>query len=285
VRSLLNDRLDTIPKAGPSTPVLVSGLNALPGAGDKFYVLDDMDRARAISEELQTQERAEQLASRSKVSLENLHEAMSASDVKEVRLIIKADVQGSVETLQGTVTEANTAEVKVRVIHAAVGPITESDVELADASKAVIVGFHVAPEDSARALAEQRKIEIRLYRVIYELLDDLRKAMSGMLEPEIREKFHGRVEIRRVFKVSRSGNVAGCFVTEGHIQRGSKIRLIRNGSIVTEDLSIESLRRGKDDVREVKSGLECGIKLANYDDIKVGDVLEAYIKETVQRIL
>src|SRR5690242_3169242 len=210
---------------------------------------------------------------------------MKEGDVKTINLIIKADVQGSVETLAKTITEQNTEEVKVRVIHSAVGPISESDVELADASKAVIIGFHVVPDDAARNMAEQRRIEIRTYRVIYEIFDDMKKALSGMLEPEIREKLHGHAEIRQVYKVSKIGNIAGCFVTDGHVQRGSKIRLLRDGKIITEDLQIETLRRVKDDVKEVKAGLECGIKLQGYDDIKVGDVLEAYIRETFQRTL
>src|SRR6185369_3120205 len=202
-----------------------------------------------------------------------------AGEIKTINLIIKGDVQGSVETLQKTVTDQNTDEVRVRVIHSAVGGITESDVELADASNAVIIGFHVVPDEAARAMAEQRRVEVRTYRVIYEIFDDMKKALSGMLEPEIREKLHGHAEVRQVFKVSKLGNIAGCFVTDGHIQRGSKIRLTRGGTIITEDLAIETLKRVKDDVKEVKSGLECGIKLANYDDIKVGDILEAYIRE------
>jgi translation initiation factor IF-2 len=176
------------------------------------------------------------------------------------------------------------------VIHSAVGGITESDVELAAATKdvnesTVIIGFHVVPDESARAKAERMHVEIRTYRVIYEIFDDLKKALSGLLEPEVREKLHGHCEIRQVFKVSRVGNIAGCMVTDGHIQRGSKIRLIRDGRVITEDLSIETLRRVKDDVKEVKAGFECGIKLANYDDIKVGDRLEAYVRETFQRTL
>jgi translation initiation factor IF-2 len=171
------------------------------------------------------------------------------------------------------------------VIHSAVGGINESDVELADASNAVIIGFHVVPDEAARQMAEQRRVEIRLYRIIYEILDDLKKALSGLLEPEIREKLHGHAEIRRVYKVSKIGSVAGCFVTDGHIQRGSKIRLTREGIVVVEDLAMESLKRLKDDVKEVKAGLECGIKLAGYDDIKTGDILEAYARETFQRTL
>jgi translation initiation factor IF-2 len=285
IRSLINDRGEMIQEAPPATPVIVSGLNILPGAGDKFFVLDDFDRARSIAEERATQSRQNVLSQATKVTLDNLFDTMKAGDVKTINLIVKGDVQGSVETLAKTVTDANTDEVKVRVIHSAVGGITESDVELADASNAVIIGFHVVPDESARQMAEQRRVEIRLYRVIYEIFDDLKKALSGLLEPEVREKLHGHVEVRQVFKVSKLGNIAGCFVTDGHIQRGSKIRLIRDGRVVTEDLAIETLRRVKDDVKEVKAGFECGIKLAGYDDVKIGDRFEAYIRETFQRTL
>ncbi len=285
IRSLINDRGEQIQEAPPATPVIVSGLNILPGSGDKFFVLDDFDRARSIAEERATMSRQNTLSQQTKVTLDNLFATMKAGDVKTINLIIKGDVQGSVETLAKTVTDQNTEEVKIRVIHSAVGGITESDVELADASNAVIIGFHVVPDESARAMAEQRRVEIRLYRVIYEIFDDLKKALSGLLEPEIREKLHGHVEVRQVFKVSKLGNIAGCFVTDGHIQRGSKIRLIRDGKVITEDLAIETLRRVKDDVKEVKAGFECGIKLANYDDVKVGDRYEAYIRETFQRTL
>jgi translation initiation factor IF-2 len=292
LRSILNDRGDMIQEATASMPVIVSGLNALPEAGSRFYVLDDFDRARAIAEERQIQSRQAQLASQNRVTRENLFESMSAADVKTINLIIKADVQGSVETLVKTVTESNTDEVKVKVVHSGVGGISESDVELAMATKAkptdnrvAIIGFHVVPDDAARILAEQNHIDVKLYRVIYEILDDLKKSLSGMLEPEIREKLHGHAEIRQVFKVSRVGNIAGCMVTDGHIQRGSKIRLIRNGTVIVEDLSLESLKRVKDDVKEVKSGFECGLKIAGYDDIKVGDRLEAYIREKHERTL
>ncbi|HYO08075.1 MAG TPA: translation initiation factor IF-2, partial [Tepidisphaeraceae bacterium] len=285
IRSLLNDRGEMIASAGPSTPVIVSGLSVLPNAGDRFFVLDDAERARAIAEERQTLGRQNQLAQQSKVTLDNLFATMKAGDIKTINLIVKGDVQGSVETLTRTVTDQNTEEVRVRVIHSAVGPINESDVELADASNAVIIGFNVVPDESARSMAEQRRVEVRTYRVIYEIFDDLKKALSGMLEPEVREKLHGHVEVRQVFKVSRLGNIAGCFVTDGHIQRGSKIRLIRDGKIITEDLAIETLRRLKDDVKEVKAGLECGIKLQGYDDVKIGDRLEAYVRETFQRTL
>jgi translation initiation factor IF-2 len=177
-------------------------------------------------------------------------------------------------------------------VHSGVGGITESDVQLAMATmskktdnRVSIIGFNVVPDEQARSLAEQNHVELKLYRVIYEIFDDLKKALSGMLEPEVREKLHGHVEVRQVFKVSKLGNIAGCYVTDGHVQRGSKIRLTRGGTVITEELAIETLRRVKEDVREVKAGFECGIKLANYDDIKVGDVFEAYIRETIQRTL
>jgi translation initiation factor IF-2 len=285
VRSLLDDKLKQVPSAGPSTPIIISGMGELPMAGDKFFEVDSADRAREITQERVDAGRAQQAADKNKVSLESIYGQMKESMTKTINLIIKADVQGSVETLQKTVGDQNTEEVRVKVIHAAAGPISESDVELADASNAVIIGFHVVPDEAARSMAEQRRIEIRTYRVIYEIFDDLKNALSGMLEPEVREKLHGHVEVRAVFKVSRMGNIAGCFVTDGHVQRGSKIRLTRDGKIITEDLAIESLKRIKEDAREVKAGFECGIKLANYDDIKVGDILEAYVRETIQRTL
>jgi translation initiation factor IF-2 len=291
IRSLINDHGQQIQEAGPSTPVVVSGLSELPLAGEKFYSLPDLDRAALIAEERAQITRRQQLAAKNQVTTAaNLFDNMKAGDVKTINLIIKADVQGSVETLAKTVTDYNTDEVKIQVIHSGVGGVTESDVELAAATKdvnesTVIIGFHVVPDEAARVKAEQMKVEIRTYRVIYEIFDDLKKALSGMLEPEIREKLHGHVEVRQVFKVSKLGNIAGCFVTDGHIQRGSKIRLTRGGVVITENLSIETLRRVKDDVKEVKAGLECGIKLANYDDIKVGDILEAYVREEFQRTL
>ena len=285
VRALLNDAGKSVPDAPPSTPILISGLSELPSSGDKFFAMDDLDRARTIAAERVSAERTDALANRTKVSLDSIYGAMKESLIKTINLIIKADTQGSIETLEKSVTEQNTEEVRVKVIHAAAGPISESDVELADASGAVIIGFHVVADDKARQMAEQRRVEIRTYRVIYEIFDDLKKALSGMLAPETREKLHGHAEVRAIFKVSRLGNIIGCMVTDGQIQRGSKIRLIRDGKIVTEDLSIESLKRIKEDVKEVKTGFECGIKIANYDDLKIGDRLEAYIRETFQRTL
>jgi translation initiation factor IF-2 len=293
IRGLINDLGKMIQEAGPSTPVIVAGLNELPSAGDKFFVLDHIDLARTIANDRAMRSRNTQLAQMNRVTGANLLSTLAAqAAVSTINLIIKADVQGSLETLVKTVTDQNTAEVKVRVIHSGVGGINESDVQLAMATKTkavdnrvAIIGFHVVPDDSARALAEQNHVDVKTYRVIYEIFDDLKKSLSGMLAPEVREKLHGHVEVRQVFKVSRLGNIAGCFVTDGHIQRGSKIRLIRDGKIITEGLTIDTLKRVKDDVKEVKSGLECGIKLAGYDDIKVGDRFEAYIQEKFERTL
>jgi len=293
IRQLLDDKGAMIQVAGPSTPVIVAGLNELPSSADKFFVVDHIDLARTIATDRATRNRELSLAQQNRVTGANLLSTLAAqAAVSTINLIIKADVQGSLETLVNTVTAQNTEEVKVRVIHSGVGAISESDVQLAMATKTkptdnrvAIIGFHVVPDDAARALAEQHHVDVKTYRVIYEIFDDLKKSLSGMLAPEIREKLHGHAEIRQVFKVSKLGNIAGCMVTDGHIQRGSKIRLIRDGKIVTEGLTIDTLKRVKDDVKEVKAGFECGIKLAGYDDIKVGDRFEAYVQEKFERTL
>lgn len=292
VRSILNDLRQPVQEATAGMPVLLSGLDAVPSAGDRFFVVNDMDRARAISGERDIRNRQDQLALQNRATAGNLLEQIAAADVKTINLIIKADVQGSVETLVATVGGQNTEEVKVKVIHSGVGAISESDVQLAMATKAKptdnrvsIIGFHVVPDESARQLAEQNHVEIKLYRVIYEIFDDLKKALSGMLTKEVREKLHGHADIRQVFKSSKLGSIAGCMVTDGHVQRGSKVRLIRDGRVITEDLTIDSLKRVKEDAREVKQGFECGIKLAGYDDIKQGDRLEFYIREEFERTL
>ena len=295
IRSLLNDRGEAIQEATAGTPVIISGMAEVPGSGERFFVVEDADQGRAIAEERAGQVRQNMLGGQNRVTAENIFATMKAESIRTINLIIKADVQGSAETLLKSVTDSNTDEVRVKVIHCGVGPINESDVQLAIATRAsfddprkdkvAVIGFHVVPEDPARQLAEQNRIDVKLYRVIYEIFDDLKKALSGMLAPEVREKMHGHAEVRQVFKVSRVGNIAGCMVTDGHIQRGSKIRLIRNGTVITQDLAIETLRRVKDDVKEVKSGFECGIKLANYDDIKITDVMEAYVREEFERTL
>ena len=293
VRNILNDRGGVVAEATASMPVIVSGMSSLPAAGDRFYIVDDIDHARSVAEERQAKVRQAQLAGQNRATVANfLNAVTSETQSKTINLIIKTDVQGSAETLVSSVTNMNTDEVKVRVIHSGVGTINESDVELALATKAkptdnrvAIIGFHVVPDDSARALAEHHHVDIKTYRVIYEIFDDLKKSLSGMLAPEVREKLHGHADIRQIFKYSKVGNIAGCIVTDGHIQRGSKIRLIRNGVIVLEDHVLESLKRLKDDVKEAKSGMECGMKIAGFDDIKLGDRIEAYSRETIERTL
>jgi translation initiation factor IF-2 len=274
-----------IKEAGPAMPVLVSGFNEVPSAGDAFFVMSDLDEAVAVAEERRTQQRQDELALKNKVSLDNLFDTVAEGQISTINLILKGDVKGSVETLQATVGQHNNQEVQVKVIHAAVGAVNESDVELASASEAVIIGFHTAIEEGARHMAERRGVEIRTYSVIYEIYDDIKLALSGLLEPEIKESYRGTAEVRQTFRSSRLGTIAGCYVTDGTISRDALVRLLRDGRVVQEELRIDSLRRIKDDVREVKQGLECGLNLQNYDDVKDGDKLEFYIREEVARSL
>ncbi len=272
-------------EAPPSTPVLVSGFNEVPSAGDAFFVMSDLDEAVAVAEERRSEQRQEDLALKNKVSLENLFDTVAEGQIKTINLILKGDVKGSVETLQATVGQHNNQEVQVKIIHSAVGAVNESDVELADASEAVVIGFHVAIDEGARHLAEQRGVEIRTYNVIYEIYDDIKLALSGLLTPDIEERYRGTCEVRQTFRSSRLGTIAGCYVTDGTISRDAFVRLLRDGRIVQEELRVDSLRRIKDDAREVKQGLECGLNLQNYDDVKDGDKLEFYVREEVARSL
>jgi len=286
VRAMRDDRGRLIDKAGPGTPVEVAGLDELPDAGDQFYDVGDLRWAKQIAEEVRRERREATLVQmRRPRTLEDLMGQREAGTVPELNVILRADVQGSVEVLKSTLGELPTEEVKLNILHAGVGAITESDVLLAEASDAIIVGFHVVPDSGARRLAEEKGVQIRLYRVIYELTDDIRKALEGMLAPVQREETRGRAEVRETFNVSHVGVVAGCYVTEGLIARSHYVRVIRDGRIIlpSEDdvakghhRQIASLRRFKDDVREVRAGLECGIKVADFDDVKVGDVIEAY---------
>jgi translation initiation factor IF-2 len=285
VRQLIDDKGVSVKEAGPSSPVELIGLDVVPGAGDTFYAVESIAQAKEISEARQTSDRAGEIAQRSKVTLENLFATIQQGDVKELRMILKADVQGSVDVLKQLMTEELSKEVKVRLLHAAVGGITESDVLLADASNAIIVGFSVVPDETARKMAETLGVEVRLYRIIYEITDDIRKALTGMLAPSKQDQTLGHAEIRQVIKVSRVGSIAGCAVTDGVLQRANKYRLIRDGAVVVENLLLDSLKRFKEDVKEVRGGMECGVKLAGYDDIKVGDRLEAYKTVDVARTL
>mgnify|MGYP001179735663 CR=1 FL=1 len=278
VRDLIVNGSEQVEEAGPSVPVTIVGLNAVPDAGDKLYVLENEKQARQIAEARARNRREMEQAEKSsgkKRSLIDLVEKAGSGDVVELNLIIKADVRGSIEALRSSLVGLSTDEVQVEIIHTAVGAVSQEDVQLASASDAVILGFHVVADDRARSVAEEAGVEIRSYKVIYEVVDDIRAAMESRLAPEEVEEFHGRATIRQVFKASKLGNIAGCIVSTGKILRNDKIRLIRNDVPIHEG-SIANLKRLKDDAREVKEGFECGIKLKGYEDIKEDDVIEAY---------
>ncbi|MGI9860361.1 translation initiation factor IF-2 [Moorella naiadis] len=284
VRAMVDDRGERVNSAPPSTPVEVLGLSELPEAGDVFQVVEDEKLARQIATSRQEEKRQEEMQVAGKTSLDDLFKQMEAGEVKELNLVIKGDVQGSVEALRSALEQLSTKEVKVNLLHGGVGAITETDVMLAAASRAIIIGFNVRPEANVRKAAEEAGVEIRLYRVIYEVVDDVRAAMSGLLEPEQREATLGRAEVRATFKVPKAGTVAGCLVTEGKIQNHALARVIRDGVVVFEG-RIDSLKRFKDDAREVAQGYECGVGLEKFNDIKEGDVIEAYTIEEIKREL
>jgi translation initiation factor IF-2 len=281
IRAMFNDRGQPIIDAPPSTPVEVLGLEDVPQAGDRLQALEDTSKARQISAHRQTKLREAALAKSARLTLEQLHEQMAAGEVKELALIIKADVQGSVEVLADTLGKLGNERVKTKVIHAGVGAITETDVLLASASNAVIVGFNVRPERKANDLAQLEKVDIRLHTVIYEVVEEIKKAMSGLLSAVFKEITQGRAEVRDTFRISKVGTIAGCYVQEGKVTRESKIRVLRDNVVVHEG-QVRSVRRYKEDVPEVKFGTECGISVENFNDIKVGDVLETY---TVERVM
>jgi translation initiation factor IF-2 len=284
VRDITDDQGKKIKTAGPSTPVQVSGLDEVPSAGDAFFITETLKQAQEAAEQRRQRDRAESLH-QPKVTLDSFFSQMKDANVKEILIVLKADVQGSVDVIRNQIEKLSSGEVKVRVLHAAVGGIQESDVLLADASKAVIVGFNVIPSGKARTLADNKSVEVRTYQVIYDIIDDVKKAASGMLEPEIRQEILGHAEVRQVFKVTRVGTIAGCYVTDGLVQRDALIRVTRQGVVIENDRVLEQLKRFKDDAKDVKSGMECGMKIVGYDDIKEGDVLECYKKVEVKRTL
>ena len=285
VRRMTDSRGKDIDEAGPSTPVEVSGLDAMPEAGDKFYVAQDLDQARNVAEDRRMRARDAALATVPKHTLEDILGRIEAGKADVISLIIKADVQGSIEAIVNSLNKLSTPEVRVDILHATVGGITTGDVQLAEASDAIIIGFNAVPDANARQLAERSGVDIRQYRIIYEIIDDIRKALEEGLAPEIRLQVLGHAEIRQVFKVSRVGSVAGCYVTDGIANRNAKVRITRNNIVVEDERSLDSLKRFKDDAREVRAGMECGLKVAGYDDIKEGDVLEFYQKVEVARKL
>jgi translation initiation factor IF-2 len=280
VRAMLNDRGVQIRKAEPATPVEVLGLDSLPEAGDDFQVVTDTAKAKQIVNFRDQKAKEAALAKNSRLTLEQLHKQMQAGDVKELPIIIKTDVGGSAEVLTETLQKLSNDKVKIRVIHSGVGAINESDVLLASASNAIIIGFNVRPERNATALAEQEKVDVRLHTIIYNLTDEIKRAMSGLLEPVFKEVYRGKAEVRETFRISKVGNVAGCQVLDGVITRDSEVRLLRDNVVVYTG-KVSSLRRFKDDVSEVKSGMECGITLENFADVKQSDVIEAFVTERV----
>jgi len=280
VRAMLGDRGDQVKEVGPSMPVEVLGLEELPEAGDNFQAVTDTAKAKQIVLYRAEKERAAALAKTGRITLEQFHKQMAAGEVKELPIILKADVGGSAEVLRDTLEKLSNDKVTIRVLRAGVGAINESDVDLAVASNAIIVGFSVRPERNATAKAEQEKVDIRLHTIIYELVDEMKKAMAGLLAPVFRELYKGRAEIREVFRVSKVGTVAGCLVLDGSVTRDSQVRILRD-NVVVHTGKIGSLRRFKDDVSEVRSGMECGITIDNYNDVHQGDVIEAFIMQRV----
>ncbi len=282
VRAMIDDHGRKVDAAPPSFPVEILGLQGVPQAGDSFVAVADESKARQVADFRQSKQRETELVKSSKVSLEELYDQIKTGDVKELRVVLKADVQGSVEAITEALGRMSSDEVRLRVLHGSVGGITESDILLAAASNAIVIGFNVRPESKGAALAEREGVDVRLYSIIYEVVADLRAAMEGLLEPTFREQVHGRVEIRQTFNIQGVGTIAGCYVTEGKIQRGSLVRLTRDQVVVHEG-KLASLKRFKDDAREVASGYECGLSIEGFQDIKQGDVIEAYERVPVVR--
>ncbi len=284
VRGMIDDHGRTVTEAGPATPVTLLGLDRLPMPGDKLFVVEDAKKAREVVEERQRRARDLSLAERSAVTLETLSAKLAEKQMQEVKLILKADVMGSLEPLRKCLEELTTKEVRVNLVHSALGGISETDVSLAAASGAIIIGFNTVADSSARAAAERAGVEIRYYEVIYELLDDVRATMEGMLAPEEIETVLGHAEVRALFRSSKFGTIAGCYVTDGVIRRNAKARLSRDGKVVYSG-KIASLRREKDDAKEVRAGFECGLTLHDFQDIKEGDIIEVAAVEMVKRTL
>jgi len=284
VRLMMNDRGETVQSAGPATPVEVLGLSGVPEAGDEFVVVEDEGRAREVTEYRARKRRETRQKNLSRQTLDQLLQTQKEGEKRFLPLVIKADVQGSAEAIQGALMKLGTDEVAAQVLQSGVGGITESDVILAHASGAAIIGFNVRANAQARERAKRDGVEIRYYNIIYNVVDDVKAALSGLLAPETREKFLGNAEVLEVFAISKVGKVAGCRVTEGVVRRGAKVRLIRDNVVIHEG-ELSTLKRFKDDAREVVAGQECGMSFANYQDLQKGDVIECYEVETVKRAL
>jgi len=284
LRAMLGDKGQNVTEAPPSTPVELLGLDGVPDAGEIFNVVTDEKSAKALVEHRREQRKRKEASGTTRVSLENILEKIRLGEVKEVRIVLKADVQGSVEAISNALRNLSTPTVGVNVLSAGVGGITESDVTLAKASAAIVVGFNVRPAGKSRALADQEGVDIKLYQIIYDAIDDVKKAMLGMLSPVSKEKILGRAEVRQVFHITKAGTVAGCTVVEGKVTRRSHVRLIRD-SVVVHTGRLSSLRRFKEDASEVTHGYECGIGIENYGDVKEGDIIEAFEVESIAAVL
>ncbi len=282
VRAMVNDVGRRVKDAGPSTPVEITGLNDVPQAGDRFVVFDDEKTARHVGEARAQQALAVHRGGQARVSLETLFEQMKQGEMKDLNVIIKADVQGSAEAVAASLQKIEVEGVNIKIIHSAAGAINESDISLAAASNAIVIGFNVRPDANAKRAAEEEKVDVRLHRIIYKVIEEIEAAMKGMLDPEFEEKIIGQAEVRQTFKVSKIGTIAGSYVTDGKITRDSGVRVIRDGVVIYEG-EIDALKRFKDDVKEVAQNYECGITIKNFNDVKEGDIIEAYVMEEVER--
>ncbi|TDL35012.1 translation initiation factor IF-2 [Jeotgalibacillus sp. S-D1] len=282
VRAMVNDLGRRVKEAGPSTPVEITGLNDVPQAGDRFVVFEDEKTARSIGETREQQALLAQRGEKTRVSLDNLFEQMKQGEMKDLNVIVKGDVQGSVEAVAASLLKIDVEGVNIKIIHTAVGAITESDITLAAASNAIVIGFNVRPDANAKRAADAEKVDVRLHRIIYKVIEEIESAMEGLLDPEFEEKVIGQAEVRQTFKVSKVGTIAGSYVIEGKITRDSGIRLLRDGVVVFEG-ELDTLKRFKDDAKEVAKGYECGITVKNFNDVKEGDIFEAFIMEEIKR--
>ena len=278
VRAMIDDKGRTVKEAGPSMAVSILGLEEVPNAGDSIYAVEQDKLSKLVAQERRNKEREEMIKQSQKITLDDLFSKISDGNLKALNILIKADVQGSVEAVKQSLLELSNEEVKVNVIHAAVGAINETDVMLADSSNAIIIGFNVRPDSNAKTLAERSKVDIRLYRIIYEAIDDVKNAMKGLIAPKTQEIYMGKAEVRQTFKITGVGMVAGCYVTEGKIIRNGKLRIYRNDVMICEG-NVNQLKRFKDDVKEVSQGFECGISIENFNDIQIGDFIESYLIE------
>ncbi|MNO77566.1 Translation initiation factor IF-2 [compost metagenome] len=282
IRAMFDDKGKKIKSAGPSIPVEILGLSEVPSAGDRFNVVKDEKTARTMAESRKDKDRTDQLNSSHRVSLEDLYSQIKEGKIKELSVVVKADVQGSVEAIRSSLEKLSTDDVKVRVIHGGAGAITESDVILAAASNALLIGFNVRPDSNATITAEKENVDMKTYRIIYDAIEDIKSAMIGMLDPEYKEVILGKAEIRQTYKISNVGTIAGSYVLDGKLVRNSDVRVIREGIVIFES-TLGSLKRFKDDVKEVNAGYECGITIERFNDIKEGDIVEAYTMEAIKR--